>query len=171
MNARHAVIEIEPLGALTLVASGTALVGVYFPGHWTLPDPTTFGSEVDAEGDRVLSAAAAELREYLEGERTSFDTPTAACGTAFEERVWEQLRAIPYGETATYGDLAEMFGSRSRARLVGRAVGRNPLSVIVGCHRVVGASGELRGYAGGLERKRFLLDHEQGVAALASKAR
>ena len=93
---------------------------------------------------------------------STFDLPTATHGSAFEERVWALLRELPFGETTTYGDLAESLGDRNLARRVGQAVGRNPLSIVVGCHRVVGKGGELRGYAGGLDRKRFLLDLEAG---------
>ena len=162
MFTRHAVVETPELGELTLVAADSALVGVYFPGHWHLPDPASFGERVDVATDPVLSAAALELGQFLRGERSSFDLPTAMHGSAFEERVWALLRELPFGETTTYGDLAASMGDRNLARKVGQAVGRNPLSIIVGCHRVVGKSGELRGYAGGLDRKRFLLDLEGG---------
>ena len=109
----------------------------------------------------MLAEASRQLHEYLAGERTSFDLRTATRGGAFEERVWSLLREIPFGETTTYGELAERLGGeRTLARRVGQAVGSNPLSIVVPCHRVVGKNGELRGYAGGFERKQFLLDLE-----------
>jgi methylated-DNA-[protein]-cysteine S-methyltransferase len=165
MNTRHGVISSEELGELTLVASGTALVGVYFPAHTTNPDRTSFGESVDCATDPVLSEASRQLRQYLRGERTAFDLVTDARGSAFEERVWAQLHALRFGETTTYGDLGASLGDRALARRVGQAVGRNPLSIVVGCHRVVGQDGALRGYAGGLERKQFLLDLERRPAA------
>lgn len=162
MFVRHAILETPELGELTLVACDSALTGVYFQGHWHLPDPSEFGEQVDLTTDAVLSEAARELGQFLRGDRTTFDLPTAMHGSAFEERVWTLLRELPFGGTTTYGDLAESLGDRNLARKVGQAVGRNPLSIVVGCHRVVGKSGELRGYAGWLERKRFLLDLEAG---------
>ena len=165
MNTRHDVISTEELGQLTLVASGTALVGVYFPDHTTKPDRASFGENVDCATDPVLSEAAGQLREYLRGERTTFDLATAAHGSAFDERVWALLHELPFGQTTTYGDLGETLGDRALARRVGQAVGRNPLSIVVGCHRVVGKDRVLRGYAGGLGRKQFLLDLEGRAAA------
>ena len=162
MFVRHAILETPELGELTLVAADSALVGVYFPGHWYLPDPADLGERVDLATDWVLSEAAVELGQVLQGERVTVDMPTTLHGNAFEERVWALLRGLAFGETTTYGELAESLGDRNLARKVGQAVGRNPLSIVVGCHRVVGKSGELRGYAGGLERKRSLLDLEGG---------
>jgi methylated-DNA-[protein]-cysteine S-methyltransferase len=157
LTTRHTILTTPELGDLTLVAVGPSLVGVYFPGHWTLPDPAVFGERVELEDDPVLARAAGQLREFLRGERTEFDLDTAAHGSAFERRVWALLNEIPFGETTTYGDLADELGDRTLARRVGQAVGRNPLSIVVGCHRVLGKDGELRGYAGGIERKQFLL--------------
>jgi methylated-DNA-[protein]-cysteine S-methyltransferase len=165
MDTRHGVISTEELGELTLVASGSALVGVYFPDHTTKPDRRSFGESVDCATDPVLSEAAGQLRQYLRGERTTFELATAAHGSVFEERVWALLRELRFGQTATYGDLGETLGDRALARRVGQAVGRNPLSIVVGCHRVVGKDRVLRGYAGGLERKQFLLDLERRPAA------
>jgi len=170
METRHAVVETQ-LGELTLVASGGGLIGIYFPGHWTNPDRTTFGDEAEESADPLLAEAARQLRAYLGGDRVDFDLPTATRGGAFEEQVWSLLRAIPFGETVTYGELAVALGERtSVARGVGRAVAHNPLSIVVPCHRVVGKNGELRGYAGGLERKRFLLDLE-GAGQLSLELR
>jgi methylated-DNA-[protein]-cysteine S-methyltransferase len=159
MYKRHAIVETE-LGDLTVVAEDDAVVGIYFPGHWTMPPAGSIGSQVDAREDALIEVAGAQLREYLAGERTSFELPTATDGDEFQERVWEILREIPFGETTTYGEIADRLGDRTQARAVGRAVGRNPLSIIVGCHRVVGKDGKLTGYAGGLERKRSLLELE-----------
>jgi methylated-DNA-[protein]-cysteine S-methyltransferase len=161
-NRRHAIVT-TPIGELTLVASGDALIGVYFPKHWTKPNAQTFGANVEASSDPLLSLAAQQLDDYLQGERTSFDLPVKTRGDAFQERVWALIREIPYGETATYGELALNYGDRSLARDVGQAVGSNPLSVIVPCHRVVGKDGKLVGYAGGLERKQALLELEGAV--------
>jgi methylated-DNA-[protein]-cysteine S-methyltransferase len=166
METRHATIDTAELGELTLVATGPALSGIYYANHSTNPDRSTFGDEVDAGLDPVLAEAAEQLRQYLRGERQAFDLSTAARGNAFDERVWELLRTLRFGETTTYGELAETLGDRTLARKVGGAVGRNPLSIVVGCHRVVGSAGDLRGYAGGLDRKRFLLDLEAGRTSL-----
>lgn len=119
-------------------------------------------------GDRddahpVLVAAVGQLRAYFAGELKEFDIPLAPQGTAFQVRVWDQLRTIGYGETASYGEIARRLGMTAAAsRAVGLANGRNPLPIVVPCHRVVGANGTLTGYAGGVERKQFLLDLEQG---------
>lgn len=159
MLLRHAIVETE-LGELTVVAHDGALVGVYFPGHWTMPPVEALGIRADA-GDALISAAAVQLREFLAGERTSFELPTATRGDAFQEEVWAILKEIPFGETTTYGEIATRIGDAKLAREVGRAVGRNPLSIVIPCHRVVGKDGKLTGYAGGLERKRFLLELEE----------
>jgi methylated-DNA-[protein]-cysteine S-methyltransferase len=161
MGTTHTVIETR-LGRLTLVAEDGALSGVYFPGHWTRPDPAAFGERA-RDG---FAEAERQIGEYLDGARTSFELPTSARGEAFQQRVWERLARIPYGETVTYGEIARELGDPALARRVGGAVGRNPLSIVVPCHRVVGRDGALTGYAGGLERKRLLLELEgwPGVA-------
>ena len=117
----------------------------------------------------MLNQARSELEDYLAGRRTSFDLPTRATGTAFQERVWALLREIPFGTTTTYGALAERLGERALAQEVGQAVGRNPLSIVVPCHRVVGSGGRLTGYAGGLDRKRRLLALEEPAALAAER--
>ena len=167
MPRRHATMP-TPLGVLLVVADdgggngreSGGLTGVYFPGHWHPPASGTIGDEVDAHGDALFERFARQLTEYLEGRRTAFDLPLAPDGDAFQHAVWAMLREIPYGETTSYGELATRLGDRNLARRVGNAVGRNPLSILVPCHRVVGADGSLTGYAGGLERKRFLLELE-----------
>jgi methylated-DNA-[protein]-cysteine S-methyltransferase len=155
MSTTHTTIA-SPLGELVLVAEDGTLSGVYFPGHWTRPDPATFGERSEQRLERVEE----QLAEYFAGERTSFELPTAVTGDAFQRQVWDLIDRIPYGQTTTYGELASELGDPTLARRVGQAVGHNPLSVIVPCHRVVGKDGKLTGYAGGLQRKRFLLDLE-----------
>jgi methylated-DNA-[protein]-cysteine S-methyltransferase len=124
-----------------------------------------FGSPDSPQGDaRSLASAAIQLEQYFAGERTDFDLDVELAGTPFERRVWDELRAIPYGETATYAEIARRIGRPSACRAVGRANGRNPIAVIVPCHRVVGSDGSLTGYAGGLGVKRSLLDLERRAA-------
>jgi methylated-DNA-[protein]-cysteine S-methyltransferase len=159
----------SPIGELTLVADEGALTGVYFPHHWYRPDPASFGRP-DGTG---FGEVRRQLAEYFAGRRQRFDLPLDARGDAFQHRVWELIGAIGYGQTATYGDLARELGrelaGQVLAKDVGAAVGRNPLSVIVPCHRVVGKDGRLTGYAGGLARKRYLLDLEKSVAGGSGK--
>ena len=131
-----------PIGELTLVAEDGALTGVYFPHHWYKPDPATFGARCDTDFDQ----AKRELAEYFAGDRQRFDValaPLTNRGDAFQRRVWDLVDEIPYGETATYGDLARRLGDVRLAKDVGAAVGRNPLCVLVPCHRVVGRDGRL----------------------------
>jgi len=168
MFIRHVVVDTV-LGKVTIVASDHAVLGVYFPHHWYLPPEGTFGAEVSVRDFPLLCMASSQLDEYLAGLRTSFDVPITTHGDPFQERVWALLRAIPRGERTTYGALAEQLGDKSLAQSVGRAVGRNPLCVIVPCHRVVGAGGRLTGYAGGLQRKQFLLDLEEPTEVKAGK--
>ena len=161
MTATHTTVD-SPLGELTLVAEEGRLTGVYFPHHWYRPDPDTLGPRADTGfGD-----ATAQLGEYFAGDRTRFDLAVAPRGDEFQRRVWDLISAIPYGQTVTYGDLARDVGGEVTPKDVGAAVGRNPLSVVVPCHRVVGKDGRLTGYAGGLARKRFLLDLEGASARL-----
>jgi methylated-DNA-[protein]-cysteine S-methyltransferase len=166
MPRTHRTID-SPIGELTLVAADGVLAGVYFPGHWYMPDPDAFG--VRAEGG--FEPAEAQLAEYFGGERTEFELETTASGDEFQRRVWELIDRIPYGETTTYGEMAQELGDPLLARRVGGAVGRNPLSIVVPCHRVVGKDGKLTGYAGGLERKRFLLELEAPEVAAEVEAR
>jgi methylated-DNA-[protein]-cysteine S-methyltransferase len=168
MDTRHVVVDTR-LGKVTLVAAGESVVGLYFPHHWYRPARDTLGAEVPVADDALLSLAAGQLGEYLAAERISFDLPTATNGDPFQERVWQLLTDIPRGETVTYGELAAQLGDKALAQSVGQAVGRNPLSVIVPCHRVVGADGRLTGYAGGLKRKQFLLDLEEPALAKAGR--
>ena len=161
MTATHTTVD-SPLGELTLVAEDGRLTGVYFPHHWYRPAPDRFGPPADTG----FEDAAAQLAEYFAGDRTRFDLPLEPRGDAFQAQVWDLIAAIPYGQTVSYGDLARELGGTATPKDVGAAVGRNPLSVVVPCHRVVGQDGSLTGYAGGLARKRFLLDLEKASARL-----
>jgi methylated-DNA-[protein]-cysteine S-methyltransferase len=157
---RHTVIS-SPVGPLTLVGDGSALTGLYFDGHRRTPRLTSWGPRADDGFD----AAARQLGEYFAGMRREFDLELAPRGSAFEQQVWALLTTIPYGETRSYGQLAAALGDPGAAQAVGNANGWNPISIIVPCHRVVGTSGGLTGYAGGLHRKRFLLSLEEPPAA------
>jgi methylated-DNA-[protein]-cysteine S-methyltransferase len=168
MSTRHAVID-GPLGELTLVADGDALTGIYFHHHWYRPSIDSFGPRIDTEADSVLAGTWAQLDEYLAGDRAQFDVPTNARGDDLRRRVWDRLTAIPYGETVTYGELADELANGTTAQQVGVAVGRNPLSIVIPCHRVVGKDGKLTGYAGGLKRKKFLLDLEEPAEVRAAR--
>jgi methylated-DNA-[protein]-cysteine S-methyltransferase len=149
------------LGPLTLTADGEALTGVYMEDHRHRPALPPAG----APGCAVLAEAAAQLHEYLAGRRRAFALPLRAEGTPFQGAVWAALEAIPYGTTISYGELARRVGRPGAARAAGLANGRNPLSIVVPCHRVIGAGGALTGYGGGLERKRALLALEARAAA------
>jgi methylated-DNA-[protein]-cysteine S-methyltransferase len=155
MTATHTTID-SPLGELTLVARDGVLSGLYFPGHWYMPTRDVFG----VRAEHGFEQAQEQLEEYFAGERTEFDLATTIAGDDFQRRVWELIDRIPYGQTTTYGEMAQELGDPTLARQVGGAVGRNPLSIIVPCHRVVGKDGKLTGYAGGLDRKRSLLELE-----------
>lgn len=155
-RTRHAVVR-SALGELLLTGTGDSLTGVYFEGHRHPSAPQHLGPRVEVGDDPLLLRAATQLGEYLAGARTVFDLPLAARGEPFQQRVWHRLRQIGYGQRATYGAIAEELGGRDLARAVGAAVGRNPISIIVPCHRVVGRNGSLTGYAGGLDRKARLL--------------
>jgi methylated-DNA-[protein]-cysteine S-methyltransferase len=143
----------SPLGPLRLYGDGDELTGVYMTDQ--APPEAREGSS------RVLEDTARQLAEYFAGERRTFDLPLAPRGTGFQQIVWRALTRISYAETASYGELARSIGRPSASRAVGAANGRNPISIIVPCHRVVGADGTLTGYAGGLPAKRWLLAHEQ----------
>lgn len=161
-DLRHTQVDTE-LGELMLVARADSLSGLYFPGHWHLPDASAFGVAVDVDNDELLTRARDELERYLEGSRDPFSVPLEVRGDELSERIWTYLQTIPYGTTTTYGAIAEQLGNRHLAQRVGQVVGRNPLSIFIPCHRVVGADGSLTGYAGGLERKHWLLELEEPV--------
>jgi methylated-DNA-[protein]-cysteine S-methyltransferase len=157
----YAVMD-SPIGPLTLVSTEAGeLTGLYMDKQRHLPAIETFGDRDDS----VLPAVAEQLTEYFEHGRTTFDVPLHLAGTPFQQRVWTALKAIPYGEITTYGEIARELGLVPGAsRAVGLANGKNPVSIIVPCHRVVGSTGGLTGYGGGLHRKQALLDHERGDA-------
>jgi methylated-DNA-[protein]-cysteine S-methyltransferase len=149
----------SPVGELLLRGGDGVLSGLsmWWPGE---PLPLRDGWRRD---DAALAFAVAQLDEYFAGRRTAFDMPLAPRGTPFQQRVWQLLREIPYGDTTSYGALARRLGSPEASRAVGLANGRNPIAIIIPCHRVVGSDGSLTGYGGGLDRKRWLLDHERSV--------
>jgi methylated-DNA-[protein]-cysteine S-methyltransferase len=155
----HSALLPSPIGPLYVEIQDGKLTRLDGGGH-------RFHAGAGADEGR-FAAVTAQLAEYFAGERTSFDLPLTMHGTPFELRVWEALRTIPHGETRSYGELASQIGAPGSARAVGRANGRNQISIIVPCHRVIGADGTLTGYAGGLQAKRALLEHERGVAAPA----
>jgi methylated-DNA-[protein]-cysteine S-methyltransferase len=154
----HCVIA-SPLGDLTVVARDRSLTGLYFPGHWHMPDRFTFGDAVDEGFIEVRE----QIAEYFNGDCGQFDVAAIADGSEFQRRVWDLVRQVPYGETSTYGHLARQLADGSTPPEVGAAVGRNPLCILIPCHRVVSSTGKLTGYAGGLRRKQFLLDLEGEV--------
>jgi methylated-DNA-[protein]-cysteine S-methyltransferase len=149
----------SPVGPLLLTSDGAALTRLLFDAE---PDPAW-----STEPCAVLDDAVTQLREYFAGERTDFDLPLEPAGTPFQQATWLRLREIPYAETINYGQLALRVGNPHASRAVGLANGRNPISIVVPCHRVIGADGSLTGYGGGLDRKRTLLDLERRVAGTA----
>jgi methylated-DNA-[protein]-cysteine S-methyltransferase len=149
----------SPVGQLTLVASDAGLQAVWWPAD--ARSPVTRESD---DEHPVLRVTAGQLDEYFSGGRREFDLPLDPTGTPFQQKVWEVLRGIPYGQTITYGEQARLLGDARKARAVGAANGRNPISIIVPCHRVVGSTGALTGFAGGVETKRWLLDFERAQA-------
>lgn len=151
-----------PLGPMTLAATARGLAGAWFDGQAHHPG----GLAVPVEANqRWLAQAAREFGDYFAGRRQRFGVTLDAQGTAFQQRVWLELQGIPCGSLQTYGDIARALGRPEAARAVGAAVGRNPISVIVPCHRVVGRDGSLTGYAGGLTRKEALLEREGALVA------
>lgn len=163
MSPTHVLVP-SPIGNLTVVADGGAITHVLMDAAKYRPsEPDAFGDVGDL-ADEPFASAATQLAAYFSGSLTTFDLPLAPRGDAFHQRVWALLREIPYGETRSYGQLATTLGDRNLAQAVGTANGRNPIAVVVPCHRVVGADGSLVGYAGGLDRKRFLLALEEPTA-------
>lgn len=153
----HTVVD-SPVGPLTLVAVDGVLAGLSMENQRHLPPQ---GPPLGGPEPRDFREAIAQLDEYFDGSRTEFILPLHLEGTPFQQTVWNALRDIPYGETISYGQLAERIGRPTAARAVGLANGKNPIGVIVPCHRVIGSTGSLTGYGGGLERKQHLLAHEQ----------
>ena len=158
----------SPLGDLTLARTEAGIAGLWFADHRGGPGESLDGPDARRD-DTAFADVAGQLAEYFAGERRSFDLPLAPRGEAFARSVWAALREIPYGETSTYGALARRLGGVGHAQAVGVANGRNPISIVVPCHRVVGHDGALVGYAGGLWRKRFLLALEEPEAVEAGR--
>jgi len=159
ISTRHVVVD-SPIGPLTLVRDEAGLTGVYYPGHWTRPDRNAFGPKVDSSDDRGFDQAIAQLSEYFAGERRDFDLPLNPHGSDQAQQVWRLI-----AEITSYGELARRFDGGLDPRDIGGFVGANPLSILIPCHRVVGATGQLTGYAGGLHRKRYLLELEKAIPA------
>lgn len=159
MNGENVLFVDSPLGMIELREKNGFLVGLNFrnrrPGK-------------EGRVGSLLSACACQLEEYFAGRRTVFEVPLALEGTAFQLEVWGALRGIPFGRTVSYGEIARMVGRPAAARAVGAADGANPVSIIIPCHRVIGADGRLTGYGGGLNRKEWLLRHERGWAEAAA---
>jgi len=196
MAEAHRTIA-SPVGDLVLTATETGLTGVYFPTsrhHFAVgspspvsrhplipssvsPHPLSPSPPRSARGrlsgrggtNDVLDRTEAQLKEYFARKRTTFDLPLEPSGTDFQLSVWELLRKIPYGVTTSYGDLARRLGEPKASRAVGAANGANPIPIIVPCHRVVGSKGELTGFGGGIERKRWLLEHEGALMPLGDR--
>ncbi|MBL0944543.1 MAG: methylated-DNA--[protein]-cysteine S-methyltransferase [Hydrogenophaga sp.] len=163
----HRTDLATPLGPLRLAATGHALVGVWFHDQRHAPDPALVAQWRPDAQHPVLREAAAQLRDYFAARRDSFELPLdLSFGTPFQRAVWRALLDIPAGRTLSYGALAQRLNAPAAVRAVGAAVGRNPLSIVVPCHRVLGAGGALTGYAGGLPRKQALLQREAGAQAI-----
>ena len=158
MNVK--TIVDSPVGQLTLVGEDGTLTGLYMENQRHRPAEESFGA-VDAS---PFGAVIEQLAAYFDGELDTFDLPLAPRGTPFQRTVWAALREIPYGETISYGELAQQIGRPGAARAVGLANGKNPIGIIVPCHRVVGSGGDLTGYGGGLARKQYLLEFEKAGA-------
>jgi methylated-DNA-[protein]-cysteine S-methyltransferase len=154
----------SPIGELLVVGDGASLTQLHMQGGRT----RTRIHPSWVRDDDAFATVRQQLDEYFAGIRNTFELPLSMEGGAFEKRVWDELLAIPYGETASYGEIAQRVGNAGAARAVGLANGRNPIAVIVPCHRVIGADGSLTGYGGGLERKRWLLAHEGAALKLAA---
>jgi methylated-DNA-[protein]-cysteine S-methyltransferase len=148
----------SPLGIMLLAASEKQVAGIWFAGQRHQPDSSHWARD---DQHPLLQRVKTELAEYFAGQRHAFDLPlNLECGTAFQQSVWRALLALPYGSSSSYGALSTVIGKTSAVRALGAAVGRNPFSIVVPCHRVIGAKGALTGYAGGLERKAALLKIE-----------
>jgi methylated-DNA-[protein]-cysteine S-methyltransferase len=160
---KQAVHYESPLGPMLMTAEDDCLTGLYFLGQKHFPAEVPQPGEARPGG--VLDHTARQLDAYFQRRQTTFDLPLSPRGTSFQRAVWDALRAIDSGETVTYGELARRLGRPQSVRAVGAAVGRNPISIIIPCHRVIGSDGSLTGYAGGLDRKKILLDLEKSAPA------
>lgn len=158
----------SPLGTLRLIANHAGLIGLYMPRHVREPvGPDPLEPDASEPEHPVLRETAKQLAEYFAGTRRDFELPLAATGTEFQQRVWQALMAIPFADTWSYGQLARAIDQPNASRAVGAANGRNPISIVVPCHRVIGSDGSLTGYGGGERNKRLLLDHEATTAGRA----
>lgn len=155
----------SPVGVLSLTATAAGLTGLHFETARLAPPERERGGE-DRQASEILGRAQAQLIDYFAGRRRDFDLPLDLRGTRFQARVWSALREIPYGVTVSYGELARRIGVPRAVRAVGAANGRNPVAIIVPCHRVIGADGDLTGFGGGIARKRWLLRHERATPEL-----
>lgn len=162
-NELSAVIHSSPLGDLELVASRDGLRAILWPADAERDRARVDLGARSTGASAILDAVVEQLDEYFAGERTTFDLPLDPVGTEFQRTVWQSLTDIPYGETTSYGKQAAAIGRPSSVRAVAAANGKNPISIVVPCHRVVGADGSLTGFAGGLESKAWLLEHEANV--------
>ncbi|HTZ92815.1 MAG TPA: methylated-DNA--[protein]-cysteine S-methyltransferase [Streptosporangiaceae bacterium] len=160
---RTHVIVPSPIGPLTLVAEDGQLTALYMEAQQHRPDEDALGLPGDP-ADAPFAEAARQLSGYFAGQLTEFDLPLAPTGTAFQRQVWAALQTIPYGQTWSYGQLADKIGRPTAVRAVGLANGKNPIALVIPCHRVIGSDGSLTGYGGGLDRKRFLLGLESAGA-------
>ena len=158
------VLDPTPVGPIVVLATETAVRAVLF-GEADAARVHTGGTAVPNDSHPVLVEARRQLEEYFAGDRLDFDLPLDPVGTPFQMQVWQTLRGIPYGSTISYGEQARRLGDPNKARAVGAANGRNPISIVVPCHRVVGSNGSLTGFGGGLGAKAWLLDHERLVVA------
>lgn len=158
---RYSYVE-SPLGTLLITGDEAGVAGLWLPTGKNVKQPHPEWTRDDA----IFEAARTQLADYFAGTRTEFDLPLNPAGTVFQARCWAALREIPFGETASYGDQAARIGQPTASRAVGLANGQNPISIIVPCHRVVGANGSLTGYGGGLDAKRWLLAHEAAHSGL-----
>ncbi|MBM7050794.1 methylated-DNA--[protein]-cysteine S-methyltransferase [Rothia sp. ZJ1223] len=163
-RVHHTLVE-TPLGQMHLAAREDALIGAWFTGQAHFPAKHHLGEKVEPSRHPILEQAARELEEYFAKERKSFEVPLAPDGTDFQLAVWESLKDIPFGYTTTYGAISKIVGPGAPAQAVGQAVGHNKVSIFIPCHRVLSADGKLTGYAGGVERKQYLLDLEAPNAA------
>jgi len=154
----HSTVVTTPLGPVRITSSGTAITSVLFLDEENEPTETP--------NDPLLLECTRQLEAYFSGSLTQFDLPLAPQGTEFQQRVWAELQKVPFGRTATYGDLAHRLGDPNLTRAVGTANGSNPIAIIIPCHRIIGADGSLTGYSGGLWRKQWLLRHESAQKEL-----
>jgi methylated-DNA-[protein]-cysteine S-methyltransferase len=167
MTSLYSCTYDSPVGELALVASAEGLVAVLWPVDVRVP-LASVPVRVERATNSILASTATQLDEYFAGHRTNFDIPLVPEGTEFQREAWAALRLIPFGETRSYAQQAQTIGRPNAVRAIGAANGRNPISIIVPCHRVIGSNGSLTGFGGGLDAKSFLLNHERRVAGLVA---